>query len=152
MQVFFSIFFLLRYFNFKIYKKKWFSICLGEIGDLGWNSEHVWEALTPKRYANPQPGLARETNYVIQSQLQWQPEYSLELAHVQNSAPESFWDLVVRNVILHIKTTHPWIGRFSWGFIKWWPKCIHSFPTHHKIKPEFRNGFICLTVGKCCIT
>ncbi len=41
------------------------------VSSTGWNSGHAWGALTPKRYNNPEPGLARETNYVIQSQSEW---------------------------------------------------------------------------------
>ncbi len=49
---------------------------------LGRNSENVWEALTPKRHANSEPGLPRETNYFIQNQSQWQPEDALALTYI----------------------------------------------------------------------
>ena len=41
----------------------------------------------PKGPPNPEPGLAHETNDVIQSQSQGQPEDAPELGHVPNSAP-----------------------------------------------------------------
>ena len=58
--------------------------------ELRWNSEHVREALTPKRHAKPWTWIEddlHEINDVIQSQSQWEPEDALALAHVQNSAP-----------------------------------------------------------------